>query len=132
MEDILVNLLANAGKYAPEGTPIRVEIATVGAAMRGGAVGGRPAAAAPPAGEPGLGTLVEVRVIDQGPGIPEAEQGAVFERFRRGQGAGGGVGLGLYIARAYVEAMGGEIGVRSRPEAGRHLLVPPPGRRDPG
>ena len=58
-------------------------------------------------------------MIDQGPGIPEAEQAAVFERFRRGQGAsGGGVGLGLYIARAYVEAMGGEIGVRSRPEAG--------------
>jgi signal transduction histidine kinase len=124
VEDILVNLLANAGKYAPQGTPIRVEIATVSPASPASgspapASAASAASAAPAGGAWCSGTQVEVRVIDQGPGIPEEEQAAVFERFRRGQGAsGGGVGLGLYIARAYVEAMGGEIGVRSRPEAG--------------
>ena len=117
VEDILVNLIANAGKYAPEGTPIRVEVATVSSASSASAASagehrehrsavehhehrGRALAAAArppprPAG-PGIsGTLVEVRVIDQGPGIPEDEQAAVFERFRRGQGAerrGGGPG----------------------------------------
>jgi two-component system OmpR family sensor kinase len=102
VEDVLVNLLANAGKYAPAGTEIDVEVVPVA---------GEPAA--------GVDAGVEVRVADQGPGIPEDEQGAVFERFRRGRGvAGGGVGLGLYIARAYVEAMGGTIGVLSRPGHG--------------
>jgi signal transduction histidine kinase len=99
VEDVLVNLLANAGKFAPPGTEILVEVER-------GPAGGGPAAGPPPG--------VMVRVVDRGPGVPEAEQAAVFERFRRGQGvASGGVGLGLYIARAYVEAMGGTIGVRS-------------------
>jgi signal transduction histidine kinase len=62
---------------------------------------------------------VEVEVQDHGPGIPEDEQPAVFERFRRGRGvAASGVGLGLYIAQAYVQAMHGEIGVRSTPGQG--------------
>jgi two-component system, OmpR family, sensor kinase len=98
VEDVLINLLANAGKYAPAGTDVEVEVV-------------------PAPGGPGAG--VEVRVADQGPGIPADEQDAVFERFRRGRGvAAGGVGLGLYIARAYVEAMGGTIGVVSRPGHG--------------
>jgi two-component system OmpR family sensor kinase len=89
LEDVLVNLLANAAKYAPSGSAIRVHVL--------------------PHPE-----SVELQVIDQGPGIPEEEQATVFERFRRGHGvAASGVGLGLYIAQAYVQAMGGQIGVRS-------------------
>jgi signal transduction histidine kinase len=94
IEDVLVNLLANAAKYSPDGTPIVVRLVA-------------------------LGANVDVEVEDQGPGIPPEEQQAVFERFRRGRGvAASGVGLGLYIAQAYVQAMGGEIGVRSAPGHG--------------
>jgi hypothetical protein len=65
-----------------------------------------------------------VQVVDQGPGIPAEEQAVVFERFRRGHGvAAGGVGLGLYIAQAYVQAMGGQIGVRSAPGHGATFWV---------
>ncbi|HET7769945.1 MAG TPA: ATP-binding protein, partial [Chloroflexota bacterium] len=93
IEDVLVNLLVNATKYSPAGS-----VVTVDAAVRGG--------------------VVEVLVRDEGPGVPEEERALVFDRFTRGARAtdagvaAGGVGLGLYIARAYVEAMGGAIGVR--------------------
>jgi signal transduction histidine kinase len=94
VEDVLVNLLANASKYSPGGTTILVNVL-------------------------GKGDVVEVSVTDEGPGIPVEEQAAIFERFRRGKGvAASGVGLGLYIARAYVQAMGGQIGVRSEPGQG--------------
>jgi two-component system OmpR family sensor kinase len=114
LEDVLVNLLSNATKYAPEGTAIQVRVRP--AVLAGAAVG--PAGNGSPARAGSAGS-VELEVVDRGPGIPEAEQTAIFQRFRRGAGvAAGGVGLGLFIARAYVQAMGGEIGVRSRPGAG--------------
>src|SRR5581483_11155439 len=101
IEDVLVNLLSNASKYSPAGTAIEVEVRRVPRT---------PALA---------GAAIEVRVADHGPGIPKEEQAAVFERFRRGRGVtAGGVGLGLYIAQAYVEAMHGVIGVESTPGHG--------------
>lgn len=61
---------------------------------------------------------LELEVIDEGPGIPEAERYRVFERFNRGQapsphgpGSDGGTGLGLAIARWAVDLHGGRIGV---------------------
>jgi two-component system OmpR family sensor kinase len=100
VEDVLVNLLANAAKYAPANTVVQVHVLAHAAA-------------------PGAEDTIEVRVTDHGPGIPPEEQAAVFERFRRGQGvAASGVGLGLYISQAYVQAMGGTIGVRSTPGHG--------------
>ncbi len=70
------------------------------------------------AAEPGDGEVV-FSVADTGPGIPEAEQAAVFERFRRGAGVPyRGSGLGLSIARALVEAHGGRIWIESRLGAG--------------
>jgi len=94
VEDVLINLLVNATKYSPPGSRVHVDV-LAGA------------------------THVEVVVSDDGPGMPPDEQALVFERFTRGQAtSGAGVGLGLYIARAYVEAMGGEIGVRSTPGQG--------------
>jgi signal transduction histidine kinase len=94
VEDALINLLVNATKYSPPGSAVWVDVRD----------------------EP---EWVEISVTDSGPGIPEEEQVAVFERFTRGRRtSGGGVGLGLYIARAYVEAMGGAIGVRSSPGSG--------------
>ena len=70
------------------------------------------------AADPGDGEVV-FSVADTGPGIPEAEQAAMFDRFRRGAGARyRGAGLGLSIARALVETHGGRIWIDSRPGAG--------------
>jgi signal transduction histidine kinase len=86
---VLSNLLENAVKYSPEGGPIGVE-----AERRGGEV--------------------EVRVSDTGVGIPEEHRENVFERFYQadddaGRRRFGGLGLGLYISRAIIDAHGGRI-----------------------
>lgn len=96
LAQVFVNLLANAGKYAPEGSTIRV----------GGAV---------------AEGKVSVWVEDEGPGVPEDEQGVIFDRFRRAADAEpepGGLGLGLWISRSIVERHGGSIAVE-RTEAAR-------------
>jgi signal transduction histidine kinase len=61
----------------------------------------------------------EINISDTGPGIPEAEQERVFERFYRGEaGADHGSGLGLAIARASIEAVGGSLELESELGAG--------------
>jgi two-component system phosphate regulon sensor histidine kinase PhoR len=94
IEQVLVNLLDNAIKYSPEGGRITVAIDDGGA--------------------PGL---VSITVRDEGVGIPAEDLPRVFERFYRVDQArsrdGGGSGLGLSIAKAIVEAHGGEITLRS-------------------
>ena len=83
---ILDNLLGNADRYAPAGTPIEIEA------------------------EPGAHGVVVTRVIDHGPGVPEQLQNTIFDRFVRGdEEAGGGTGLGLAIAKGLVEAHAGRI-----------------------
>lgn len=102
---VMDNLLGNAVKYAPDGGLIEV----------GGQAG---------AGE------VTVFVRDEGAGINPDEQEQVFERFYRVQDSRArqtqGTGLGLYLARAIVEAHGGTIGVESRPGRGAtfHFTLP--------
>ncbi len=60
-----------------------------------------------------------VRVIDEGPGVPESERELIFRRFwRRDRRRLGGAGLGLSIVRRVVEAHGGSISVTNRPEGG--------------
>jgi signal transduction histidine kinase len=86
---VLTNLIENAVKYSPEGGPVRVV-----AERRGGEV--------------------EVRVADVGIGIPPEHRDHVFERFYQadddaGRRRFGGLGLGLYISRAIVDAHGGRI-----------------------
>ncbi len=93
LSTIVDNLLSNAIKYSPRGGKIIIR--------------GRRE-----------GDQVTLEVTDQGPGIPPAEQAAVFEAFfqgqRQAQGYVKGSGLGLSIAREYVEAHGGTIGVDPR------------------
>jgi signal transduction histidine kinase len=93
IEQVLVNLLDNAIKYSPEGGRITVAIDEGGAEM------------------------VSVAVRDEGVGIPAGDLPRVFERFYRVDRArardGGGSGLGLSIAKAIVEAHGGDITLRS-------------------
>ena len=92
---MLVNLLENAARYAPERQHGRDRGAGRGEAF-----------------------LLEVR--DRGPGIPAEEAERIFDRFYRAPGAarGKGVGLGLAVARGFVEAMGGTISAVARPGGG--------------
>ena len=69
-----------------------------------------------------VGGRLVVRVVDQGPGIPEPEWERIFEPFYRREG-GGGSGLGLSIARGFVEANGGELAVESVPGQGSTFVV---------
>ena len=88
---VLSNLLANASKYSPEGSLIRIEAALQTLSM------------------------ACVCVEDQGLGIPPEQQGGLFERFYRVRSDtdAPGVGLGLAIAKGIVEAHGGRIGIDS-------------------
>jgi len=67
------------------------------------------------------GRLV-VRVVDQGPGVPEGERQRIFEPFYRREGSQG-AGLGLAIAKGFVEANGGEIEVEAVPGQGSTFVV---------
>lgn len=84
---VLTNLLDNARKYSPAGTPITLTVSPEGDRMR-------------------------ITVRDAGPGVSASEREAIFERFRRGGMDQPGSGLGLYISRGLVEAHGGELSLR--------------------
>lgn len=120
---VLVNLLENAVKFSPEGGTVRLAARTVAE---------RPAEVPEEhwndvvAGEdPAPAVLVSV--VDEGPGVPEDEADAIFDRFyqtsagRRVQGRG--VGLGLCICREIVDAHGGAIWVRPNPRGGSVFSV---------
>jgi len=99
IERVLCNLLENAAKYTPPGSIIEV-----GAELRG--------------------QMVEVAVRDNGPGLPPGREEAIFEKFTRGarESATPGVGLGLAICRAIVEAHGGTIAARPPPQGGANIV----------
>jgi K+-sensing histidine kinase KdpD len=69
-----------------------------------------------------VGVRLVVRIVDQGPGIPEGERELIFEPFYRRE-ASQGSGLGLSIARGFIEANGGEISVESMPGQGSTFVV---------
>jgi two-component system, OmpR family, sensor histidine kinase KdpD len=73
------------------------------------------------------GEHVIVRIVDQGPGIPTAEQDRIFEAFYRGaparNGSWKGSGLGLAIAKGFIEANGGTISLDSLPGQGTSFVV---------
>ena len=67
---------------------------------------------------------ITVRVVDQGPGIPQSEWRRIFEPFQRGEANGaGGTGLGLAIAKGFVEANGGEVTIDSVLGQGSSFVV---------
>jgi signal transduction histidine kinase len=144
IEQVLVNLLANATKYSVEDDEIVIaaRVLAPGAEDAAGTVrNGDGDTAQPSAGSTDAvgATATEIRgwvrleVEDHGPGIPAAERGRIFERFYRGTAqtdpsapAADGAGLGLAIARRLVEAHGGRIGVEeSRPHGARFWFTLP-------
>jgi PAS domain S-box-containing protein len=93
---VVLNLLSNAIKWSPAGSEILLSVSPTT-------------------------DWVEIRVDDQGPGIPEECLPELFYRFGQTPGSergNQGAGLGLSVVKAIVEAHGGEVGVRNKPESG--------------
>jgi len=94
VEQVLTNLLDNALKYTPAGTPIRI----VATASEG---------------------RITVEVADRGPGLRPGDEERVFEKFYRGAGTSErGAGLGLAICKGIVQAHGGRVWAHTLPEGG--------------
>ena len=96
LTQVFVNLLANANKFGPEGSTIRIGAEPVDGRVR-------------------------AWVEDEGPGVPDPQQGSIFERFYRAADAEPeprGLGLGLWIVKSIVDRHGGAI-VAERTTAGR-------------
>lgn len=92
LEQAIVNLLDNAAKYAPVGSDIRVQARLAG-------------------------SKVLLVVEDEGPGIPPDELPLIFDKFYRAKAADrrvAGTGLGLAVARGFVEAFGGTLDAANR------------------
>ncbi|UCG24796.1 MAG: PAS domain-containing protein [Chloroflexota bacterium] len=94
---VLVNLLSNATKYSPDNTEITIRVTTVG-------------------------NWARVAVADCGPGVPESYRSDLFVPFvhppPKDSQSRHGAGLGLSVAKAIIEAHGGEVGVEDLPEGG--------------
>lgn len=103
LEQVLVNLVNNASRFAPPDTAIRLEAR---AEQRGAREG------------------LEVSVSDLGPGIPSEDRARVFEPYVQGETSrqGGGLGLGLAICRRIVEAHGGDIRVSADQSRGARVV----------
>jgi two-component system sensor histidine kinase KdpD len=100
-EQVLFNLLDNAAKYSPIASRIDIR------ASRDG-------------------ELVEIEVVDEGPGIPPADLERIFDKFYRVQAQDrrrAGTGLGLAICRGFVEALGGWIVARNRRDRSGAVLT---------
>ena len=102
VHQVVANLLENAVRYSPTGGTVEVR-------ARGSVDG------------------VVIEILDEGPGIPEAERTRVFERFERidpaRTSANGGAGLGLSIARWIVDLHGGDIHPENREPHGCRMVV---------
>jgi two-component system sensor histidine kinase KdpD len=100
VERVLVNLLENALKFSPPGERVHVRVTTTR-------------------------SEVIVRIVDHGPGIPEAELERIFEPFTRVAGLDdrGGSGLGLAIARGFAQGNGGRVWAESQRGQGASLVL---------
>lgn len=113
VEQVLVNLIGNALKFAPAGSVVRIE-------SRALDEGGR--------------RFVEVAVLDAGAGVPARDRERIFEPYVQlaESRKAGGLGLGLAICRRIVEAHGGRIGVEPRPGGGSRFAFTLPAAEPAG
>ncbi|MFG2868823.1 ATP-binding protein [Streptomyces sp. NPDC048338] len=100
LERAVANIVENAVKYSPPQVPVVVAASV-------------------------LGDRVELRVVDRGPGVPDEDKDGIFEPFQRFGDAprGSGVGLGLAVARGFVEAMGGTVTADDTPGGGLTMTL---------
>ncbi|MEU3351175.1 sensor histidine kinase KdpD [Streptomyces sp. NPDC037389] len=100
LERAVANIVENAVKYSPDGSRVLVSASA-------------------------LGDRVEVRVADQGPGVPDSAKDRIFEPFQRYGDAprGAGVGLGLAVARGFAESMGGTLAAEDTPGGGMTMVL---------
>ncbi len=100
LERAIANVVENAIAWSPPDVPVRVEACV--AQQR-----------------------VDLHVVDRGPGIPPSQREDVFRPFQRlgDRSNGSGVGLGLAVARGFVEAMGGELVVDDTPGGGVTMVI---------
>ncbi|MFF1908417.1 ATP-binding protein [Kitasatospora sp. NPDC058218] len=105
LERSLANLVENAVKYSPDGVKVLVKADALHPS------GGR--------------ARVELRIVDRGPGVPEEAKERIFAPFQRYGDAprGAGVGLGLAVARGFVEAMDGTVTAEDTPGGGLTMVV---------
>ena len=98
VDQVLRNLVSNAGKYGPTTGVVRIEVRV-----------------------PEGANEAEVAVLDEGQGIDEAEAGQLFDLFFRSSSVShktAGSGIGLFVSRHLVEGMGGRMWAKARPEGG--------------
>ena len=106
LQQVLSNLLENAVRNSPEDVPVQVRASVVG-------------------------DVVQVSVLDRGPGVPAEARERIFEKFVRGNpNAVSGTGLGLYIVRRIVEAHHGRIWCESAPGSPTAFVFELPLARD--
>jgi two-component system sensor histidine kinase KdpD len=100
LERSVANLVENAVKYSPDGTPVLVSASA-------------------------LADRVELRIVDRGPGVPDEAKERIFAPFQRHGDAprGAGVGLGLAVARGFAEAMGGTLHAEDTPGGGLTMVL---------
>jgi two-component system sensor histidine kinase KdpD len=100
LERVVANLVGNALRHSPDDTPVRVEAGA-------------------------FGDHIDLRVIDSGPGVPPTQRDSVFEPFQRlgDHDTDTGAGLGLAVARGFVEAMGGTLELEDTPGGGLTAII---------
>jgi signal transduction histidine kinase len=103
VERIVENLLNNAARHTPAGTAVQVLVT-----------------------ERDKGVVVVVE--DEGPGVPDDVKEEIFEPFRQGAAARGGVGIGLSLVQRFAELHGGSARVEDRPGGGARFVVTLPGQ----
>jgi two-component system, OmpR family, sensor kinase len=101
LRQVLANLMRNALVHTPAGTPVEVRVRRDGAGQ------------------------AELEVRDHGPGLPDGDPAALFDRFRRPESDGprAGAGLGLAIVAGIVSAHGGEVSAADAPGGGASFVV---------
>lgn len=100
LQRVIVNLLTNAHRYSPTGTPLHISTST-------------------------FGDQLEIRIVDRGPGIPRAKLDDIFLPFQRlgDTDNSTGLGLGLALSRGFVEAMHGTLVPEDTPGGGLTMVI---------
>jgi signal transduction histidine kinase len=99
VRQVIANLLSNAFRFSPAGTPVTVSVTA-------------------------HDDVAEITVHDEGPGVQETRRDELFTKFGRLGHSGHGMGLGLYISRALARAHGGDLELRDGPGATFVLTLP--------